>query len=94
MPNEGKRDFKIISADGPVTVTVSGATAADDPDLVVTGANGHDRCDPVRQCIGSSALAGLDDQVTFDAVAGETYFFIVDGFDALPSTFTIHVQCP
>ncbi|MFH2008299.1 MAG: kelch repeat-containing protein, partial [bacterium] len=78
--------------DGPVTVTVTG-TGQGDPDLVVTGANGHDRCEPVHECLGSSSLDGLPETVTFDAVAGRTYFFIVDSFAAAPAEFTIDVQC-
>jgi len=34
------------------------------------------------------------EQVTFTAVAGQTYTLVVDGFQDAISDFTLHVSCP
>ena len=49
-------------------------------------------CDP-DACIESSTGVS-DESATFTAVSGTTYFFVVDGFNAAVSDYTITVDCP
>ena len=60
----------------------------------MTGASGTD-CNPVgASCIDSSqnGFPGFD-EVTFNAVQGQTYFFIVDGFGGATSGYELDVTC-
>jgi hypothetical protein len=61
-------------------------------DLVVVGTASTGACDPWAQCIGSSSLAGAFARVTFDAVAGQTYYFAIGG-TAQTATFTLDMIC-
>ncbi len=64
----------VPTATGPVTFELSGMSA--DQDLYVL----EDSCDPMS-CIAASTLEDvLDDSVTFDAVAGRTYYLVVEGY--------------
>ena len=45
-------------------------------------------------CLPENCLAHGDNVATFTAVAGTTYFFVVDGHAGQNSNFTIDVECP
>jgi len=73
---------------GPVTVTLSGLTA--DLDLLILGGPA---CDP-DTCLEASASGGTtDEQITFMATAGTTYFIVVDGFNGNVGSYDIYVSC-
>jgi len=44
-------------------------------------------------CKGESAVARGFNSVTFDAVAGELYFLVVDGFDGDAGPYTVALEC-
>ncbi len=71
-------------ADGPVTVQLTGETA--ETDLLVLEDNGSG-CNP------ATCLDWDFDTVTFDAVAGHTYYFVVDGFESAEGDYTISLSC-
>jgi len=68
-----------------VTVKLIGETAQ--TDLLILRDDGHG-CNPL-DCIAW----GLK-KVTFPAEAGETYFFVVDGYAGAQGSFDIEVACP
>jgi phosphatidylserine/phosphatidylglycerophosphate/cardiolipin synthase-like enzyme len=44
-------------------------------------------------CKGESAIARGFNSVTFDAVAGDLYFLVVDGFDGDAGPYTVSLEC-
>ncbi len=72
-------------ADGPVTVTLTDESSFGTDIMVLTDDNGV--C-AAANCAGW----GLDD-VTFDAVAGQRYYFVVDGWNGAEGTYDISVTC-
>jgi hypothetical protein len=77
---------------GPATVAVSGITAGQDLDLFVLNDPAGTGCDPAS-CVTSSNGTGQEESATFDAVAGQTYYFVVDGYSESVSNFTMSLDC-
>ena len=74
---------------GPVTVTLTGLDA--DLDLFVL-LRPYGTCVP-GNCIGKSVNVG-DESVTFQALAGQQYHIVVDGFNSDDiGSFTIGLTC-
>lgn len=74
-------------------VTISLTDLNDDVDLIVLQDSGTG-CDPMA-CIAESSTFGFGDEIlAFDAVAGETYYFIIDGIFGNVSSYSIGVACP
>ena len=70
---------------GQVSVALS--NLAVDLDIYVVGDQGGG-CDP-GNCLGFG-----EDNITFDAVAGETYFIVVDGYQGAEGSYSIALDCP
>ncbi len=89
----GKELVYAFTAAGNGDVTVELTELTGDFDLFVLS-NGAG-CDG-GNCVDSSTNAGTgDEQVTFPASAGETYYFSVEDYDGNGGTFTISVtECP
>jgi hypothetical protein len=83
----GSEAFYTFTAAASESVTVRLSPTAEDLDLIVLGAE----CDE-GNCVGSSQEQG-DEELTFEATAGTTYTFVVDGFDGAEDSFDIDVTC-
>lgn len=70
------------SCDGPVTAVFAEAPAADLDILVLRD-----------YCAGLSCVAAGDASVTFDALEGESYFIVVDGYGGESGDFTLKLVC-
>ena len=80
----------------PVTgqLTVRLTPYEEDLDLIVVGANAQTGCDPVGQCLAASqTIDTAMEEVTLNVIAGQTYYFIVDGYAGAESDYTIEVDC-
>ncbi|MEE2830555.1 MAG: PPC domain-containing protein [Myxococcota bacterium] len=77
---------------GPATVRISGLSPGEDLDLFVLGDPAGTHCDPA-ECVGASAGSGTEEEVTFDAVAGQTYYFVADGYSGGVSNFVMNLDC-
>ncbi len=74
-----------------VTVSLVGVTADVDL-LVLTDGQPWGVCNP-RACLARSTAAGLtDEQVTFEARAGATYWVVVDGWQGAVATYDLVVS--
>ncbi len=73
-------------ATGPVTVSLSDEAAETDI-LVLEGGIGK-TCNGATACVAS----GMD-AVSFDAVAGQRYYLVVDGYQGASGSFSIAVDC-
>ena len=71
---------------GKATVSLYNRTA--DTDIIVIGDQGG-TCSST-QCLFDDSGSG---SVTFDAVAGSTYYFVIDGYNGAQGTFTISLDC-
>jgi hypothetical protein len=79
--------YKFVAAtSGKVTVSMTAKTA--DTDLILIG--GSSGTCSSSQCLAYDVGAGT---LTFDAVSGSTYYFVVDGFNGAQGTYTIAVDC-
>jgi cysteine-rich repeat protein len=76
---------------GPVTVTMGNVDPSVDLDLFVL-LSPFGAC-AAGDCIAAGDAAGMD-TVTFDALEGQTYYLVVDGFSGAAGTFDIGVTCP
>ena len=74
-------------ADGSFTVTLSGEASLD-ADLFVL----EEACNP-WSCIAHEGGFGTSNTATFAAVAGETYFIVVDGYGGYEGPFTLTMDC-
>jgi len=76
-----------------VTMTLS-ASNREDLDLIVVGGDSSD-CDVSgNACIAASQENGAtDENVSFDASGGTTYYVIVDGYDGAHDDFHLSVTC-
>lgn len=82
--------FNFVSpGDGPVTVNTCGDATTFDTQLdVFTGSCG------ALSCVdGNDDSCGLQSEVTFNAVTGEEYQFMVHGFGAASGDFELAVDC-
>ena len=70
----------------PITVVLTEETA--ETDLLVLQATDQLICDP------DACVATGFSEVTFDAVAGTTYYLVVDGWAGAEGSYTITVDCP
>lgn len=70
------------------TVTVRLSDETSETDVIVLADAGDNVCDP-QNCLGY----GLD-EVQFQAVAGTTYYFVVDGYNGEMGWYTIALECP
>ncbi len=72
---------------GKVTVTLTNKTA--ETDIIVLS-------DDVGVCSSSKCMAfdGGAGAVSFDAVTGATYYFVIDGYNGATGSYTISVACP
>ncbi|MDY0003249.1 MAG: DUF4215 domain-containing protein, partial [Polyangia bacterium] len=75
---------------GPVTVTLTGIASGVDLDLFVL-LQPFGSCAP-GNCIAYSAGVG-DETVTFEALAGQTYFIVVDGWQTNRGSYDISLTC-
>ena len=73
----------VAPADQEVTASLSSMTA--DMDVAVLAGSGA--CDPAN-CIGID-----DQQVSFSAVGGQTYYLVVDGYVGTVGDYTLSVSC-
>jgi len=74
--------------DEPVTIDVTGLSG--DVDLYALDS---DACDG-KGCIASSTNSAInDEQLVFDAVAGTTYWLVVDGWQDAVTDFHLEVTC-
>ena len=71
---------------GEVTVTLSDETAETDVIVLTAGPDG--------ECLADACVDYGLSAVTFDAVAGQTYYLIVDGFNGALGSYRINVTCP
>ena len=71
------------TSSGTVTVQLTNVSA--DLDVGVLDAAGG--------CKGSSCIVWGDNSVTFSAVAGKSYYLVVDGYNGVQGSFNIHVNC-
>ena len=71
---------------GSVTVALSDLDAGVDLDMLVLDQSGGVCAS--NNCIGVGSLA-----VTFDAIQGQTYYLVVDGYQGDEGNFTINVNC-
>ena len=78
------------AATGDVAVRISGLEA--DLDLFVLAAGPGGECDPAA-CVASSAGVIDTEEAVFEAVASNTYYIVVDGYNDAESGFTIEVDC-
>ena len=74
-----------------VTVTLEGMTA--DLDLFVLAPGVGGECDAWNNCLWASSTGDPVESISFDAIAGQTYFFIVDGYDGDAGPYEISVSC-
>ncbi len=72
--------------DGTVTVTLSNESA--ETDIIVIDGGSGDTCDPAM-CVAWELSSA-----SFEAVAGHTYYFVVDGYAGAQGTYEISVTCP
>ena len=72
-------------------VEVTMTPTVEDLDLIIVG-NDAEGCDVEGDCMGSSQTSDVE-QLQFLAEAGETYTFIVDGYDGITDTFDIDLNC-
>tara|TARA_Y100001968_G_scaffold322549_2_gene358797 strand:+ start:98 stop:1099 length:1002 start_codon:yes stop_codon:yes gene_type:complete len=75
----------IASASGNVDVTLSGLNGVDLDLFVLDGSSGV--------CNESNCSDFGNNSVSFSAVAGETYFLVVDGFAGATGSYDIEVSC-
>jgi|GEM_PF-2143047 len=75
--------------DGDVTIALADVSA--DLDLMVLTAGTEGECLPAA-CVAAGDEAG-DDSVTFTAVAGTTYYIVVDGYNGNEGSYTITASC-
>lgn len=74
----------VPTEDGQITVTI--AADAENLDVfVMSDADGD--CNP------EACIAYGEDEATFDAVTGETYYIVVDGFEGAIDDYLIEVSC-
>jgi hypothetical protein len=79
------------SATGPVDITLTGL--ADDLDLLVYPADPAGGCD-LTQCEAASDEGDTDDEeLTLDAVAGSSYWVVVDGYEGATSAYSLNIDC-
>jgi hypothetical protein len=78
---------------GTVNVSLSGMTSDLDLIVLATGAGGG--CEPRNPgCVTASSTTSSPEHVTFSAVAGQSYYLVVDGFAANAGSFTLSMTCP
>ena len=75
---------------GEVAVRISGLTQ--DLDLYVLAAGVGGACEP-GSCVGASTSASPNEEVIFEAVGGNAYHFVVDGYGGGISAYTIELDC-
>jgi hypothetical protein len=77
---------------GTVTVTLDGLAVDLDLD-VLGGYAATGACDPAA-CVASSQQPGTtSESVTFDAIAGQTYYLVVDGYAGAEGSFRLSAMC-
>ncbi|MCC6689241.1 MAG: PKD domain-containing protein [Saprospiraceae bacterium] len=82
----------VATESGPVTVLLSDLYA--DLDMFIL-----DNCDPNSACGPTSKPrvshnpGSQDESITFDAVKGEDYYIVIDGWDGVTSTYTLEILC-
>jgi cysteine-rich repeat protein len=93
---KGREAYYRFTAPATGTVTVSLTNLTKDLDLFVLDQGAGGGCAPRNPgCRGSSTTAGTaNETVTFAAQAGQTYFFVVDGYAAYAGQFKLGVSCP
>ncbi|MBT9555065.1 MAG: hypothetical protein IV100_03500 [Myxococcales bacterium] len=70
---------------GPITVRLEDESSLDTDIIILSN--------PAGVCSESNCLAWGLNEVTFDAVAGEEYYFVVDGYQGGSGTYTVVVEC-
>ena len=90
LPQPGREIAYAFTPDcaGPMTVSLVGHAGADLDLFVLEGACRGDG----EHCVGYSAGGG-EEEVTFSAEAGVTYYLVVDSFRAVPGAFSLVVDC-
>ena len=81
----------IPNASGEVTVSLS--NLSDDLDIFVLDVGPGGECNAAN-CLAAGTQSGASDAVTFNAVAGHTYYLVVDGYQGAVSNYHIAVTCP
>lgn len=81
----------VAPASGKVTLELSSAAELD---VIVVGAFASGACDPHGLCLGAAARQSGTRQVTFDAIAGKTYWVMVDGPASVLGAYGLQVNCP
>ena len=63
-------------------------------DLLAVGADNQGGCDPANECLAASQSDATNtEEITLNVTAGQTYYFIVDGYNGAESGYTIEVDC-
>jgi hypothetical protein len=77
------------ATDGPMTITLTDLSA--DLDLIILRGT---VCTGQADCVASSKTRGTgDEKVVLNAVAGEDYLVVVEGYDGAAGSFTLTVGC-
>ena len=77
---------------GLTTVEISGIATGEDLDLFVLSDSNGAGCDP-QSCVDSSNNLEPVESVSFNAVGGQTYYFVVDGYSESISNFMMSLEC-
>lgn len=82
----------VAPVSGPVTIELTSSVA--ELDVIVVGAWASGGCDPLGMCLASTPRASGTRQARFDAVAGKTYWVMVDGAASAMGHYQLEVKCP
>ncbi len=77
---------------GPVTIELSSSAA--ELDAIIVGAWASGGCDPLGQCLAITPRVSGPRRATFQAVAGQTYWVMVDGASSSEGAYQLQVDCP
>ena len=91
VPDDGPEAYYEFTATETGLVQVTMTPTAEDLDLIIVGQT-DGFCDPDGACLGVSQTFDVE-QLQFVAEAGETYTFIVDGYNGATDTFDIDLNC-
>jgi hypothetical protein len=81
----------VAPASGNVTIEL---TSSVELDVIVVGALASGACDPLGMCLASTPRQSGARHVTFEAVAGKTYWVMVDSAASTMGPYGLQVSCP
>ena len=89
----GREAYYRLDSAGEGTVTAALTGIVKDLELYVLREGAGGGCQPRNGGCVAGSFTQADEQVTFDAVAGEVYYIVVDGFGASAGDFTLSLTC-